>query len=87
MRQSNLSADAVQEILSSHEIDKIYGEYLFNKIVMAAWQHGAIGSLNLSKTEFIDLIHRNGWEYDEKNHVWVRQRRPTSLFQLTMPGM
>ena len=76
-------SDAVREVLTSSETDRIYGEYLFNQIVMAAWQHGAIGSLNISKTEFIDLIQRNGWLYDEKNHVWARHSQPAGLFPVT----
>jgi 16S rRNA G966 N2-methylase RsmD len=72
--------EAVREVLLEAKSDKIYGEYLFNQIVMAAWQHGAIGSLNISKTEFIDLIQRNGWLYDERNHVWMRSGRESSLF-------
>ena len=76
-------ADAVREVLCDTKSDKIYGEYLFNQIVMAAWRHGAIGSLNISKTEFIDLIQRNGWLYDERNHVWTRHHQPASLFQVS----
>jgi hypothetical protein len=75
--------DAVGEVLSSIRSDKIYGEYLFNQIVMAAWEHGAIGSLDISKTEFIDLIQRNGWQYDEKDHAWTRQNQPGGLFPIT----
>jgi hypothetical protein len=63
--------------------DKIYGEHLFNQIVVAAWRHGAIGSLDISKTEFIDLIQRNGWQYDERNHVWRRYRRSANLSRVT----
>lgn len=72
--------DAVREVLVSAKSGRIYGEYLFNQIVMAAWQHGAIGALNISKTEFIDLIQRNGWQYDEKNHVWTRSGQQVGLF-------
>jgi hypothetical protein len=73
-------ADAIHDVLLSAKTGKIYGEYLFNQIVMAAWRHGAIGSLNISKTEFIDLIQRNGWQYDERNHVWARSDHQSSLF-------
>jgi len=76
-------ADAVREALCSVESDSIYGEYLFNQIVIAAWRHGAIGSLDISKTEFTDLIQRNGWHYDERNHVWRRRHEPITLFQVT----
>lgn len=72
--------DAVREALCRAKNGKIYGEYLFNQIVMSAWQHGAIGSLNISKTEFIDLIQRNGWFYDEKNHIWVQSGQQSGLF-------
>jgi len=73
-------ADAVRKVLSHDKSGKIYGEYLFNEIVIAAWQHGAIGSLSISKTEFIGLIQRNGWLYDEKNHLWTRCGRQAELF-------
>jgi len=72
--------DAVREVLFEAKSGKIYGEYLFNQIVMAAWQHGAIGSLNMSKTEFVDLIQRNGWLYDERNHIWTRSGQQQGLF-------
>ena len=72
--------DAVREVLLEAKSGKIYGEYLFNQIVMAAWQYGAIGSLNISKTEFIDLIQRNGWQYDERNHFWTRSGHRPDLF-------
>ena len=71
---------AVDEVLSSTPDDRIYGEYLFNRIVIAAWQKGAIELLNISRTEFIGLIQRSGWHYDEKNHFWVRHRQPATLF-------
>jgi hypothetical protein len=73
-------AAAVHDVLLSAKGGKIHGEYLFNQIVMAAWQHGAIGSLSISKTEFIDLIQRNGWQYDEKAHLWTRMGHQSSLF-------
>lgn len=71
-------SDAVREALCTAKSGKIYGEYLFNQIVIAAWRHGAIGSLNISKTEFIDLIQRNGWFYDEKGHIWTQSGRHSS---------
>jgi hypothetical protein len=70
----------VQQLLSDTRTGKIYGESLFNKLVIAAWKHGAIGSINISKTEFIDLLQRNGWYYDEKNHYWFRELHTSTLF-------
>jgi 16S rRNA G966 N2-methylase RsmD len=72
---------AVGKILSANASDRIYGEYLFNKIVIEAWNRRAIGSLNISKTEFIDLIKQHGWSYDEEHHFWIkRQPASASLF-------
>lgn len=51
---------------------RIYGEYLFNQVVMEAWQKSAISSLDISKTEFIEIIRHHGWHYDETHHYWVR---------------
>jgi len=75
--------DAVQAVLSNVESDNVHGEYLFNRIVVEAWHHGAIGSLDISRTEFIDLIQRNGWQYDERQHVWTRCKKSGALFPLT----
>jgi hypothetical protein len=63
---------AIAKILGSSESKFIYGEYLFNKVVMEAWRKGAIGGLNITRTEFADLIRKHGWHYDRENHYWVR---------------
>ena len=63
---------ALGEILASNTSGRVYGEYLFNRIVVQAWRKSAIGSLNISKLEFIDLLRRHGWHYDESNHYWVK---------------
>jgi 16S rRNA G966 N2-methylase RsmD len=76
----NVSA-ALGEILASSNSGKIYGEYLFNRIVVEAWRKSAIGSLNISKLEFIDLLRKHGWHYDESNHYWVKNGKSNlSLF-------
>jgi 16S rRNA G966 N2-methylase RsmD len=69
---------AVGRILSNSSADKVYGEYLFNRIVVEAWQHAAIGSLSITKTDFIDLIKQHGWHYDESNYFWVRDKQSNS---------
>jgi hypothetical protein len=72
---------ALGEILASSNSGKIYGEYLFNRIVVEAWRKSAIGSLNISKLEFIDLLRKHGWHYDESNHYWVKNGKSNlSLF-------
>ena len=68
---------AVGEILVSSP-PRIYGESLFNRIIIEAWRNSAIGALNISKTDFIEIIRRHGWHYDESNHCWVRDRSLSS---------
>ena len=62
----------VGDILSSTAADKVYGEYLFNKVVIEAWKRSAIGSLHINRNEFGDLIRQHGWSYDEANYCWVK---------------
>ena len=64
-------SQAVGEILASSP-SQIYGESLFNQIVVEAWRRSAISALDISKTDFIRIIRQHGWHYDENNHYWIR---------------
>jgi hypothetical protein len=59
-------------ILDRVKTDRIYGEYLFNQLILKAWEKGAISSLNINKQDFADMIIKQGWGYDCNKHVWVR---------------
>jgi hypothetical protein len=59
------------ELLEETHDNRIYGEYLFNKIVVEAWKRSAIRSLNISRDAFIRLLEENGWYYDAGTHCWV----------------
>lgn len=63
---------AVKEILDSAVSNTVYGEYLFNNVVIKAWNEGAINALNISRTEFMNLIREYGWNYDKKHHYWIK---------------
>jgi hypothetical protein len=63
---------AAGELLRSRENGRLYGEALFNELIVAAWRKSAIQSLNISRTEFSDLIRSHGWHYDEAGHCWLR---------------
>ena len=71
---------AMAEILSSANTRVMYGEHLFNQLILTAWNKQAISSLHVSKDEFNDIIKRNGWEYDEENHYWVKHQFEDMLF-------
>lgn len=63
---------AIQGILSTAESNSVYGEYLFNKVVIDAWDKGAIHSLTISKNEFTGLMEKLGWHYDAHHHYWSK---------------
>jgi 16S rRNA G966 N2-methylase RsmD len=63
---------SIANILKSVKTGQVYGEYLFNQVVMKAWEKGAISALSISKQDFTDMIKRQGWNYDCNNHNWVR---------------
>jgi hypothetical protein len=52
----------------------VYGEQLFNQLVMEAWRKSAISSLDISKDDFAKVIKHHGWHYDENQHYWVRDQ-------------
>ena len=64
-------SQAVGEILASSP-PQIYGESLFNRIVVEAWRKSAIRALDISKTDFIRIIRHHGWHYDMNHHYWVK---------------
>lgn len=69
-------AETVRATLSSSGSPTIYGEFLFNKVVIDAWRKGAIGSLSITKDEFTQLIESFGWHYDTQHHYWSKAKTP-----------
>jgi 16S rRNA G966 N2-methylase RsmD len=57
----------------------VYGERLFNQLVVEAWRVSAIGSLNISKDDFSKVMTSFGWHYDESRHYWVRDGDAVSV--------
>lgn len=74
-------AETIQGILAGSDSNVMYGEYLFNRVVIDAWNKGAIGSLVITRNEFTELIESLGWRYDSRRHFWFKGRRgQASLF-------
>jgi 16S rRNA G966 N2-methylase RsmD len=70
----------MSQILSGVNARFLYGESVFNQLIVAAWKKGAIKSLDISKGDFNDLIKGHGWQYEDENHYWVRERSEGLLF-------
>jgi hypothetical protein len=76
--------EALDETLRVVKDTKVFGEFLFNSLVIEAWNHGAIQSLDISKKDLMSLLEERGWEYDETHHFWVKQdRHSATLFDNT----
>src|SRR5262249_25421126 len=61
---------AVARILAENQNGRVYGEYLFNRLVVDAWQSAALGSLDIDRAEFACMMERQGWSYDDNTHQW-----------------
>ena len=83
-------ASAVERILLDTDGATVYGEHLFNRVIVDAWRAGALGSLSVTREAFADLITQCGWFYDESAHQWQRRgssKSRSSLFSgLAVPS-
>lgn len=66
--------EMLHKILSHASSGKLYGEYLFNKLVIAAWNNASINSLNISRIDFIEMVESYGWRYDASHHYWTKEK-------------
>lgn len=64
--------EAVKRILDNTQNNHVFGEHLFNQIIIDAWNNSAIHSLDMAKEEFMDLIKQSGWHYDRQKHYWTK---------------
>ena len=72
-------SQALERILKESNGNKVFGEYLFNRLIIEAWKGSAIDSLDISKSEFSRLLEEREWRYDEANHYWVKDKRRQNL--------
>lgn len=63
---------AVKRALQESDGEAVYGEQLFNRVIIDAWGAGALGSLDVTREAFSELIMRCGWYYDDERHQWRR---------------
>jgi len=68
----------IARILIEASNGTVYGEYLLNRIIVDAWRSGALGSLDIDRSEFASIIERQGWSYDDRVHQW-RHANPSLI--------
>ncbi len=74
---------ATKEILKNTGSNLIYGEYLFNQLVIEAWKTSSIENLDINKETLIEILHDFGWRYDPQKHFWTKKKRAEyALFDL-----
>lgn len=69
------SFDLERELdLTLHSVigDRVFGEAILNRLVIAAWRAGAIGKLDIRKNVFSQLMESRGWAYDDDTHSWTK---------------
>lgn len=66
----------IGKILQNYKDNIIYGEYLFNELVIEAWKYGIIRELKMKKDDVIEILKEHGWIYDSKNHYWCKTSKP-----------
>jgi hypothetical protein len=62
----------VVELLAETNGNILYGEDLFNRIVVEAWKRGVLDELKITKEDFTHLLENLGWKYDPQKHLWIK---------------
>lgn len=64
--------DSVRAALAASSAEHVYGEALFNRLVIEAWRRDAIAALDLTREGFAEIVRSCGWRYEPKIHCWTR---------------
>jgi predicted RNA methylase len=65
---------ATKNILKNTKSSHLFGEYLFNQLVIEAWKSSSIENLNINKNTFIEILNSFGWRYNPKKHYWTKKK-------------
>ena len=79
--------ELIEEVLLEIAPDQrpFAGELLFNRIVLKAWNRGALHSLDLTREDLAEILKNKGWQYNKFRHQWFRKQAGVpSGFQLTL---
>jgi adenine-specific DNA methylase len=55
---------------------EITSQYLFNRLILLAWQHNSLKELAVSRQEFAEALRHRGWTYDAAKHLWRKGNPP-----------
>jgi len=54
------------------EREEVTSQFLFNRIVLAAWNRRSMTELGVTRETFMEALRQRGWDYDAKRHAWRR---------------
>jgi len=72
-------SSSIKHILNHVKSDRVFGEYLFNKMIIEAWRNSSIHLLSTSRLDLPDLLTSLGWQYEEESHSWVKEKSKSPL--------
>jgi 16S rRNA G966 N2-methylase RsmD len=72
-------ASSLKRILNNLKTDHVFGEYVFNKMIIEAWKNCAIHSLSTSRVDLPELLISFGWHYQKEDHSWVKEKPKNSF--------
>lgn len=72
-------SELLDEILQGESAVELTSQYLFNKMILLAWEHQSLSQLAVTRQDFIAALIERGWRYDERKHAWRRGDRSDEL--------
>jgi DNA modification methylase len=69
----------IEHLLKNVKGEQVFGEYIFNKLVIEAWRNAAIHSLSTSKLDLPELFENLGWQYNREKHFWMKEEPKSRL--------
>lgn len=72
-------SSTIKNVLQNTKGDRVFGEYIFNRVIIEAWKHSSIHKLSISKFDLPKLLADLGWQYDPANHSWVKEQSKNPL--------
>jgi hypothetical protein len=73
--------EILDRVLATHEGkgSSFTTEFLFNQVILEAWESNCLGVLSVSHEDFADHLRSRGWTYSAKSHEWCRSKRREKL--------
>jgi len=65
-------------LVECRNLTNVTSQFIFNRIILAAWQRRSLFELNVTKETFAEALRSRGWVYSDKSHAWTYGRIASS---------